>query len=141
MTTTARATLPLLHRFLGIGILVLSATFAVLRYFEIGPVLPEGRVSFVLACLLSAIGVVLATITVLVVKPRVPDRAAGQPVEQYWATPAVGMRVVNVWFLLEGAGTLAAIGYYLTGQPVAAIATGLLLMVFWTCGPNAFAKA
>ncbi len=51
------------------------------------------------------------------------------------------MGVVNVWFLLEGAGTLAAIGYYLTGQPLAAAATALLLMVFWTCGPNAFAKA
>jgi hypothetical protein len=50
-------------------------------------------------------------------------------------------KVLLVWILLGGAGTLAATGYLVTGNPVSAIVTGLAIVAFWLCGPNAFAKA
>jgi hypothetical protein len=49
-------------------------------------------------------------------------------------------RVCGGWFLLEGAGTMAAVGYFLTSEPVAAVAAGVLIGAFWWCGPNVFAK-
>ena len=46
-----------------------------------------------------------------------------------------------VWFLMEGAGMMAAVGYLLTGQPVSVVAMGVAIVAFWLSGPNAFAKA
>ncbi len=48
---------------------------------------------------------------------------------------------MSVWFLMEGAGMLAVVGYFVTGEPIAAIAAGLTIVAFWLCGPNVFAKA
>ena len=82
----------------------------------------------------------LAAVALVVFKPRVPERPTTQPVAEYWTTPQVGMKVLPVWFLLEGAGTLAVVAYFLTGEPVAAVAAGTLIAAFWWCGPNVFAK-
>jgi hypothetical protein len=44
-------------------------------------------------------------------------------------------------FLLEGAGSMAAVGYFVGGEPVSAIATGVVIVAFWLSGPDVFAKA
>ena len=120
---------------------MLAAAFVVLRYLALAPMLPRDNVTQVIAYTLSGVGLVLAVVALIVLKPRVPDRTPGHSVEQFWSTPAVVTKVLPVWFLLEGAGTMAAVGYYLTGEPVCAVATGLAIVAFWLCGPNAFAKA
>jgi hypothetical protein len=135
-----QATTPLLHRFLGIGLVILAALFFALRTLGLAPELGHDSVTRVMAYTLSGCGAGLAAVALLVFKPRVPDRSSGQSVEQYWSTPEVSTKVVPVWFLLEGAGTLAAVGYFLTGEPVSAGATGVLIVAFWLCGPNVFAK-
>ena len=138
---TTPATLPLLHRFLGIGLVLVAASLLVLRYLGIAPMLPHDSVTRVIAYTLSGCGVVLAAVALFVFKPRVPDRSPGQSVEQYWSTPEVGAKVLPVWFLLEGAGMMAAVGYFVTGAPVSAVVAGLLIAGFSLCGPNMFAKA
>ena len=65
-----------------------------------------------------------------------PDRSPGQSVDEYWSTPATVASIMTVWFLLEGAGTIAAVGYFFS-EP----ATGAAIVAFWLCGPNVFAKA
>jgi len=134
------ATLPLLHRFPGIGLMMLAAAFFLLKYLGIFPGLGDSSVTLFMAYVLSGIGVVLAAVALVVFKPRVPERSSAQSVEEYWSTPDVGTKVLPVWFLLEGAGTLAIVAYFLTGEPAAAVAAGVLIAAFWWCGPNVFAK-
>jgi hypothetical protein len=50
-------------------------------------------------------------------------------------------KVMPVWFLLEGAATIAATGYFLTGAPVCAVVAGALVVAYCLCGPSVFAKA
>jgi hypothetical protein len=138
---TSAATAPLLHRFLGIGLVMLAAVFAMLGYLGIAPLLPRNGVSPVIAYALSGIGVVLGAIALLFLKPRAPERKPGQSVEQYWSTRETGARVLPVWFLLEGAATTAAIGYLLTGEPVSLIVAALAIAAFWLCGPRVFDRA
>jgi LPXTG-motif cell wall-anchored protein len=140
MATTS-ATVPLLHRFLGIGLVMVAAVFVTLGYLGIAPLLPRTGVSPVIAYALSGIGVVLGAIALLLLKPRAPDRKPGQSVEQYWSTPETGARVLPVWFLLEVAGMTSAIGYLLTGEPVSLIVAALAIAAFWLCGPRVFDRA
>lgn len=135
-----QATLPLLHRFLGIGLTALAAAACVFKYLGAVPLLGHGSVTPVVSYALSGIAAVIAAVALLVMKPRVADRGPGQSVEQYWSTPEVGTKVLPVWFLLEGAGILSVVGYLLTGELVSATATGLAIVAFWLCGPTLFAK-
>jgi hypothetical protein len=140
MPAATPATVPMLHRFLGIGLMTLAAALLLLKYFGIAPGLRADSVTKLIAYSLSAVAVVLAVVALVVFKRRVPERSAAQSVEDYWSAPEVGSKVLPVWFLLEGAGTLAAVGYFLTGEPVAAVAAGVLIGAFWWHGPNVFAK-
>jgi hypothetical protein len=140
MATTAPATVPLLHPLLGIGLVAVAAVCLILRYLGVVPMMGHDSATLLMAYALTAIDVVLVVVALFVFKPRVPDRPSDQSVEQYWSAPDVGAKVLPVWVLLEGAGTLAAVGYCLTGEPVSAIATGLTIVAFWRCGPNVFSK-
>ena len=138
---TTTATVPVLHRFLGIGLVMMATVFVALGYVGIAPLLPRGGASPVIAYAMSGVAVVLGVVALLFLKPRVPDRKPGQSVEQYWSAPEAGARVLPVWFLLEGAGMTSAIGYLLTGEPVALIVAVLAITAFWLCGPNTFDRA
>ena len=143
MTTTPAATAntPTLHRFLGIGLVLVATVFLALTYGGIAPVLAADGVTPKVAYAFAAVAVVLVAVALLLCKPRVPNRGPGQSVDEYWSTPEVSEKVMLVWFLLEGAGTLAGVGYLLTGELVTAIAMGLAIVVFWMFGPSAFANA
>ena len=119
---------------------MVAASLLVIKYLGLVPTLPGGSVTLIIAYALSGVAVVLAAVALVVFKPRVPERSSAQSIEEYWSTPEVGSKVLPVWFLLEGAGTLATVGYFLTGEPVAAAAAGVLIVAFWWCGPNVFAK-
>jgi hypothetical protein len=138
---TRPATVPLLHRFLGIGLVMLAGTFLVLAYLGIAPLLPPTDGRPVIAYALAAAGVLPVALALLVFKPRVPERRGGQPVEDYWSTPDVAAKALLVWFLMEGGAMLATIGFLLTGEPVSAIVMGVTVVAYWLCGPNVFAKA
>lgn len=137
---TTPPTAPLLHRSLGIGLVMMAAVMAFLRYRGVAPTLPPESITLILYTL-SGLCVVLMAVALFVVKPRVPDRRPQQSVEEYWSTPEVGAKALLVWFLMEGVGTMAAVGYLLTGQPVTVVAMVLAIVAFWLCGPNMFAKA
>src|SRR5687767_334039 len=139
MPTTAATAQPL-HRSLGIGLVMMAAVMSFLRYRGLAPALPPDNIRLI-AYALSGFSVVLVAVAVVVIKPRVPDRRPQQSVEDYWSTPEVGAKAFLVWFLMEGAGIMAAVGYLLTGQSVAVAAMGLAIVAFWLCGPNAIAKA
>ena len=136
----APATAPLLHQSLGIGLVMMAAVMSFLRYRGLAPTLSPDSITSI-AYALSGLSVVLVAVALLVIKPRVPDRRPQQSVEEYWSTREVGAKAFLVWFLMEGAGMMAAVGYLLTGQPVSVVAMGVAIAAFWLSGPSAFVKA
>jgi len=134
----SQASPALLHRFLGIGLVVLAAVFFGLRSRGIPEVRPPGQVTSTLAYAMSGIGVLMAAVALLVLRRRVPASRHGQSEDQYWARPEVAAAVMPVWFLLEGASIIAAVGYLFTAAPVTAAAAGILMAAFWLNGPASF---
>lgn len=137
--TTAQASVPLLHRFLGIGLAIVGAVFIGLDILGQAPLLPPDEVTRVIAYALSGVGVGLIAVALLILKPRVPPRQPGQSEADYWTTPHSSGRIMHVWFVIEGAGMLSGVGFLLTGEPAAAIAMGAAIAAFWMVGPSAFA--
>ena len=131
-------TVSLLHRFLGIGLVAVATVLLTLRYLGIAPLLPPDSASTVMAYAISGMSVVMAMVALLFLKPSVPERKPGQSVEQYWSSPEGGAKALPVWFLLEGAGMTASIGYLLTGEPVSLIVSAVAITAFWLCGPSVF---
>ena len=141
MSNPQPATVPMLHRFLGIGITLLAVVFIVMTALGFAPLLAtDDETTPMFGYGLSGIAIVLAVVALLVYKPRVPERRPGQTVEQFWTDADAVQTIMPVWFLLEGAATLSAIGFLMSGEPVALLTTGLAIIAFWMTGPNAFAK-
>jgi hypothetical protein len=137
---STQANVPLLHRFLGIGLVLLLGAVIGLTLVGLVPRLPPDEVTPVMAYGFPGIAAVLATVGFFVLKPRVPERTPGQSVDAYWSDQVVTAKALRVWFLIEGGAMLAIVGYFLTGGPVTALTAGLTVAAFWLCGPNAFAK-
>jgi hypothetical protein len=131
---------PRLHLYLGLGLLIVSGVFLFLRLMDVAPLLGGDRVGEMLGYVLSGVGVVVIGVAVLVFKPKAPERRSVQRVEDYWADPEVVKTVPLIWFLLEGATMIAAIGYLLSANAVPAIVTLAGLTAYWLNGPNVFAK-
>jgi len=120
---------------------MVAGALVVLTYLGIVPLLASDEVTLQVAYAFSGLAVLLAVLALMVFKPRVPERRPGQSVEEYWSTPEVSAKATRVWFLLEGAGMMAAVGYLMTAEPVPAVLTGLAIVAFWSYGPDTFAKA
>jgi hypothetical protein len=135
-----RATAPLLHRFLGIGLVLLSAAAGALKLAGTVPMLPPDEATAMLAPAFAAIAAALIVMAWMVFKPAVPGRRPGQSVDAYWTDPDVLPKVMRVWFLAEGAGVLSLVGYFVTGAAIVAVAAALAMVSFWMCGPSRFAQ-
>ena len=127
---------PVLHRSLVTGLLMLTAVMIVFKSGAVGP--RPANVNPMLGHALSALSFVLVAVAVLLLKPRVPAREAWQQVDQYWSS--VTRTILPMWFVMEAAGMLAIVGYFLSGHAVAAVAIGVSIGVFIWYGPNAFAQ-
>ncbi len=139
MATTTRSGPPIppvLHRSLLTGQLILTGVMVVLRSGDMRAQVSDNNQ--MLGYGLSALSLVLVAVALLVLKPRVPVREARQPVEEYWA--AVTRTILPMWFVLEGAGLIAIVGYFLTGQTVAAAAIAISIGAFIWYGPKAFVQ-
>jgi len=130
----------LLYHFLRIGVSILAVAFIGLRLAGLQPLLPQDSTSDLIAYVLAGIRVVLLLIGLFVLKPGVPARRVGQTSAEYWATPATIKKAMSVWFIVEGAGTLASVGFLMTGHVVASAAMVVSIVVFWIVGPETFEK-
>jgi hypothetical protein len=122
-----------LHRSLLTGQLILTGVMIVLRSGDTGTQSEDNQM---LGYGLSALSLVLVAVALLLLKPRVPVRAGRQPVEEYWTSAASA--ILPMWFVMEGAGLIAIVGYFLTGQTVAAVAIAISIGAFIWYGPKAF---
>jgi hypothetical protein len=130
----------LLYHFLRIGVSILAVIFLILRFAGLKPLLPADQASDLIAYVISGIAVVLALVGVFVIKPAVPARRPGQTTAEYWSTPKTVQKAMSVWFIVEGAATLASVGFLMTGHAVASAAMILTIAVFWIVGPEVFER-
>ena len=137
-TQSPGAVIPLLHRFLGIGLLILAVVIAVVRSRG-GSLLPADAVAAnMVMYIFAGIALIMVAVARLWLKPRVPTRRLGQSTDDYWSQPAVAQRVFAVWFTLEGAAIMTLVGYFMVGSSLAAVVASLATIVFWLNGPRTF---
>jgi hypothetical protein len=137
-TQSPGAVVPLLHRILGLGLLVLAVVMAIVRARS-GPLLqPDDPAGNMIMYFFAGIALVMVAVARLVLKPRVPARRLGQSPDDYWSQPAVAQRVFAVWFTLEGAAIMTLIGYFMVGSSLAAVVASVAAIMFWMTGPRTF---
>ena len=139
-TPAAATSVARLHSLLGGGLVLVAAVLLLLTALGVTPILPPDSTSPQIAYALVGIVVVLVAVALFVFKPRVPRQEPGQSDQEYWSTPEIATKVLLVWFVLEGAGTIASVGYLLLGRQASALAMALAIISFWLCGPSQFAK-
>ena len=71
-----------LHRFLAIGLFVMAGGALVVRYLGVWSLPSGGDFSRVIAHTFAAISVVVVTVALVFLEPRVPERQAQQTVEE-----------------------------------------------------------
>jgi hypothetical protein len=124
----------LLHKFLGIGLVIVGGAMIIVRHSIAdapgGSALPAYAVAGVSAVMLGA--------ALMLLRPLVPRRRAGQTVAAYWADVAVTRKALLVWFILEGAGVMASISYFLGGGPYALLLIAASVAAYWMNGPGVF---
>lgn len=128
---------PVLHRSLLTGQLILTGVMVVLRSGDTAAQLSDDN--SMLGYGLSALSIALVAVALLLLKPRVPVRQTRQPVEDYWTS--VASTILPMWLVMEGAGLIAIVGYFLTGETVAAMAIAVSIGTFIWFGPKAFVQA
>jgi hypothetical protein len=129
-TNPARA-VRVLHGALTGGLLMAGAALAIVQRVA-PPAIPAA----------SRIGLVLATVTVAallggtsVLRPRIPPRRPDQSRDAYWDEPGTRAAAIVLWAATEGPGLLSAVGYYLSGSILPALAFGLALWLLILCRP------
>ena len=133
---TSQANPPLLHRMLGIGMVILAAVIVILRQTVMSGPIDEGLL-FPAYVVMGASALMIAT-SLMMLKPRVPRRRAGQTRDAYWADVNTARQAMLVWFLLEGSAVLASVAFFLSASPIAAALIVAGVVAFWMNGPGVF---
>lgn len=133
-----QATPALLHRFLGIGLVTVMAVFFGLRARGIPEALVSAEASAAVAYIMCGLAALMAAVAMLVMRRRVPPRRLGQSEDDYWSRQEVVAAVLPIWFLMEGAGIVAAAGYLVTSDALAGVTAAIMVAGFWLSGPASF---
>lgn len=133
----AQASPALLHRFLGLGLAILAVAMIVVKSATGSGDSPDG--TLLPAYVVAGVSFLMCAAALILLKPLVPRREAGQPREAYWADATVAAKAMRVWFILEGAGVMASVSYFLGGGLISAALIALTVAVYWMNGPRTFA--
>jgi hypothetical protein len=124
----------LLHRLLGIGLVIMGVAMVIARH-SVGDA-PSG--SRIAAYALAGAGAVMLGLALMFLKPLVPRRRGGQALAAYWADASVAAKALRVWFILEGGGVVASVSYFLGGGPYALVVMAAAVAAYWMNGPAVF---
>ena len=134
---TPQANPALLHRFLGIGLILVAAALVIVRESTMtGEAAQE--ISRLPAYGAAGAGAIMMLVALMLLKPTVPRRHAGQTTTAYWSDPVTVAKAFRFWFILEGAGVIGAVSYFLGGAPYAAVVIAAAVVLFWMNGPRVF---
>lgn len=125
----------LLHLILVVSLTAIGAVFLLLVLKLLGPQLAPGPTTDIIAFALAGMAITTVAFAGLFARPRVPERRAGQSALQVW-TPETRAPAMLLWILLEGGGTVAMVGYLLTGHvvPLAVYCIALLALIWYSPG-------
>jgi hypothetical protein len=122
----------ILHAALVIGsILVGIVFFFVVR--RNGPALGDVPLA---GYLTAGLGLVELAFAIGFFRPRIPQRRMDQGPDEYWMTNEARGAAVLVWVMVEAAGLIAWVGYFLTGRAVPAAVAALALVTLITLRPS-----
>lgn len=121
----------LLHTILTGSLVVIVLAMAIVVWFRGGPLLEPDRFSAMVAYITTGIALTIVAIAVGVIRAQLPEAAHGAA--GYW-NPATRKLALVLWIMCENGGTLAAVGYILTGHlaPLIGAAIAVLTMVWYS---------
>ena len=130
----------LLHLILLGGGVLTTLIFLVMVRLR-GPILPADSSTPVIAYAFAGIALTAVAFAVLLLRPRIPERKASEPLLDYWGNGTVRSRSLLVWIVCENGAIIAGLGYLLTGHLAALVALGLALVALAWYGPARIAGA
>ena len=104
-----------------------------------GPILPGDSSTPVIAYAFAGMALTAVAFAVLLLKPRIPERARSETLDGYWNNRSVRQRALILWVVCENAAIIAALGFLLTGHLASLIAAGLALVALAWYGPSRLA--
>ena len=133
---TQQANPVLLHRFLGIGLVLVAGALMIARQSGAMSLQQDDMRLPAFALLGLSFGMCAAAL--LLLKSWVPKRRPGQTVSDFWSDTAVVAKASRFWFILEGSGVVASTSYFLGGSPYSAALMAIAIAAFWMNGPGVF---
>ena len=100
-----------------------------------GPILTPDSATPVIAYAFAGIGLTMVAFAVLLVRPKIPVRAAGEGSNEFWANPAVRRNSMLLWVFTENGAIISATGYLLTGHLAAVVSMAIGLVALAWFGP------
>ena len=133
---TSQGNPALLHKLLGVGLVIMAVAMIIARH-SVGDS-PAG--SNFPAYAIAGVSAVMLGAALMFLKPLVPRRRGGQTVAAYWTDRGVVPKALLVWFILEGAGVMASISYFLGGGPYALVVIAAAVAAYWMNSPAVFER-
>lgn len=127
-----------LYRLLGGFVSGLAAVFVGMTVLDAAPLMPAGTAPLAAEYGPPAAALAALAAAFFVIQPRIPGRLSSQGSDEYWQHPQVFANVTLIWFLLEGAGVMAAIGYLLTGELLPTAVMAADIAAYWWYRPSLF---
>jgi hypothetical protein len=122
----------ILHAALVIGLILVGGVFVFLLR-GLGPSLTNTPL---IGYATAGLGLANLAVVVGVFRPRIPQRRTDQSPDDYWATNEARAAAIVIWAMVEGAGLISLVGYFLTGAVIPAAVAALAVMTLIVLRPS-----
>jgi len=86
--------------------------------------------------LTAGLGLANLAVAIGFFRPRIPQRRMDQGPDEYWMTNEARGAAIVLWAMVEAAGLISWVGYYLTGRAVPAAVAALAVVTLITLRPS-----
>ena len=112
------------HGALCLGLLFATAMLVAMRQRTHPIFFPKAEY---LGIALGGVALALLAVARLQLRTRLPARRSDQTLDTYWGEMPVRSSAIALWGVVEGAGFLSAVGYFITGSAVLLVTIVLVL--------------
>ena len=122
----------ILHAALVIGSILVGIVF----FFVVRRNGPAFRDDPLAGYLTAGLGLANLAVVIGFFRPRIPQRRMDQRPDEYWMTSEARGAAIVLWAMVEAAGLISWVGYYLTGRAVPAAVAALAVVTLITLRPS-----
>jgi len=122
----------ILHAALVIGSILVGIVF----FFVVRRNGPAFRDDPLAGYLTAGLGLANLAFAIAFFRPRIPQRRMDQGPDEYWMTNEARGAAIVLWAMVEAAGLIPWVGYYLTGRAVPAAVAALAVVTLITLRPS-----